>query len=150
MLLDHTSGKLVFVALSIRIYNSLFEPCMSPQCNTIASHYRPLSRVVWEVNTGLIKLLVKIRQPPRFFSSVQFHELTLIDSGLPLSSWRQSITNAACVECNIVTSHRRAAYLLRLARLHSPRRVILCLKDRLYWPPLNTQTPSPQPYHNQL
>lgn len=42
--------------------------------------------------------------PPPGFNSVQFHELTLIDSGLPLSSWRQSITSAACVECNTATS----------------------------------------------
>lgn len=34
----------------------------------------------------------------------QFHELTLIDSRLPPSSWRQSITSAAHLECNTASS----------------------------------------------
>lgn len=46
----------------------------------------------------------KRQSPPQGFNSVQFHELALIDSGLPLSSWHQSISCAACVECNTATS----------------------------------------------
>lgn len=57
-----------------------------------------------KVSTGLIKLPIqKGKAPPQGFNSVQFHELALIDSGLPLSSWHQSISCAACVECNTAT-----------------------------------------------
>lgn len=56
------------------------------------------------MSTGLIKLPIqKGKAPPQGFTSVQFHELALIDSGLPLSSWHQSISCAACVECNTAT-----------------------------------------------
>lgn len=75
---------------------------------------------------------------PEGFNTVRFHELTLIDSGLPLSSWRQFITSAACVECN-TAEVRQPAYLLLLVLLLSPPHVIACLKDRLYGPPLNAQ-----------
>lgn len=84
---------------------------VSSQSNSIVIHYCPIGSWGWKVNTGLIKLPVKKEKkrkitpsPTPGFNSVQFHELTLIDSGLPLSSWRQSITSAACVECNTATS----------------------------------------------
>lgn len=76
---------------------------VSPQSDAIAIHYRPLGlRFAGEHRFDQITREKKTT--PRFFNSVQFHELTLIDSGLPLSSWLQSITSSACAECNTATS----------------------------------------------
>lgn len=79
---------------------------VSQQSNATALHYFLLG-LGFEGKRRFDKITSKKKKTshrPTGFNTVQFHELTLIDSGLPPSSWRQSITSTAHVECNTATS----------------------------------------------